>query len=60
MTYGFTFEEIDGASPNEIAARRAWLPQRKPEADARRLYTKDGKPRREFVEDRPHPWPFGD
>lgn len=59
MTYGFTFEEIDSASPNETAAKRAWLLQRKPGSDAR-LYTADGKPRREFVEDRPHPWPFGD
>jgi hypothetical protein len=60
MTYGFTFEEIDGASPNEIAAKRSWLRQQKLEPATLRLYTKDGKPRREFVEDRPDPWPFGD
>lgn len=59
MTCGFTFEEIDGATPQEIATRRAGLWREKRDVPEP-LYTDEGKPRAEFVKDRPHPWPFGE
>ena len=58
MACGLTFDDVDGIPPTEIAAKRDGFWKQK--LDLIRLYTQDGKPRYEFVKDRPYPWPFGE